>query len=69
MNDKWSFIYSTGFWAVVIISISTYLADTGVITEALKLAIWTLAGGFTTIRTLDKTIDKIAPKYEEDITN
>ena len=59
MNDKWAFIYSTRFWAILIIAVVGYLEVKGWIDEPLKVLIWTIAGSFGIVRTVDRFSEKL----------
>jgi hypothetical protein len=54
-----TFLKSTRFWAIVIIAVVGYLEMKGWIGEAEKIVIWTIAGGFGIVRTVDRIGDKI----------
>jgi hypothetical protein len=54
MNEKFLFLTSTRFWAIVIIAVVGYLESQGFIGEAERTLIWTIAGSFGIIRTVDR---------------
>lgn len=59
MNDKFAFLSSTRFWAIVIGATSFYLQSKGWIGEAEVKWIATIMAGFVTVRTVDRAAEKI----------
>lgn len=59
MPKQLLFLTSTRFWSVVLIALATWLVKDGYITESLGTFLQTIAGGYTIIRTVDKSADKI----------
>lgn len=57
--NEFAFLKSTRFWAIVIIAVVGYAESRGWIGEAEKIVIWTIAGGFGIVRTVDRIGDKI----------
>ena len=60
MNEKFEFLYSTRFWAIVLIALCGFAEAKGYIDEPTKVLIWTIAGGFCITRTIDRTVDTIS---------
>lgn len=58
MNEKFAFLTSTRFWAMIIGAISIYLQTKGYIGEAEMALIATISGGFITIATIDRAAEK-----------
>jgi len=56
MNQKFDFIFSTRFWALVLGVLSVYLSSKGWIGEAEKVLFSSLALGFIGIKSLDKNV-------------
>jgi hypothetical protein len=54
MQEKFSFLYATRFWALVIGAISIYLKTKGIIGDSEMVLIATITGGFITVKTIDK---------------
>ena len=64
MLDKFPFLTSTRFWAVVLIAIAGYLQSAGFTWDpnALGTALKIVAGGHIGIRTLDRASEKAGGK-------
>lgn len=58
------FLSSSRFWALVIGAVSFYLKTKGFIGEPEMMLIATISAGFATIRTIDRTADKVSNKVE-----
>jgi hypothetical protein len=56
MNNKFDFIYSTRFWAMILGAGFLYLEAKGWIGEAERNLFVTIAGGFIGIKTIDKNV-------------
>jgi hypothetical protein len=54
MNDKFAFLTSNRFWALVIGAISIYLQSKGIIGEAEMILIATITSGFIVVKTVDR---------------
>ena len=54
MNEKFAFLLSSRFWALIIGALSIYLQQKGFIGEPEMLLIATITAGFATIRTVDR---------------
>lgn len=54
MKEKFEFIYSTRFWAMVIGAVSIYLQAKGFIGEPEMVLIATITAGFTIVKTADR---------------
>lgn len=54
MNEKFGFLYSTRFWAMVVAAVSLYLKTKGIFGDAEMMLIATITGGFTIVKTLDR---------------
>lgn len=54
MNDKFAFLTSSRFWAMVIGAVSMYLKAKGIIGEPEMLLIATITGGFIVVKTVDR---------------
>lgn len=58
IKPQWAFLTSTRFWALVLAAVAIYLQQKGILgTEEMQL-IASITGGFTIIRTVDRTGDK-----------
>ena len=64
MNGNFEFLESPRFWALVIGAVSFYLKSKGILGDAEMTLIATIASGFTVIRTVDRTADKVSNKVE-----
>lgn len=53
-DEKFAFLKSTRFWAVILGAISMYLESKGLIGEPERNLIATIVVGFTTIKTIDR---------------
>ncbi len=58
MNEKFEFITSSRFWALVIGAVSIYLQAKGIIGDPEMMLIATITAGFVTVRTVDRMGDK-----------
>lgn len=60
MNDKFAFLYSTRFWAIVLGSASQVLTSPEVATDEWYVSLGKflsyVAAGFTIVRTIDRNI-------------
>lgn len=60
MNDKFSFILSTRFWAIVLGSISTIIVQPEFATDEWYVSVGKILGlvsaGFTAVRTIDRNL-------------
>ena len=54
--EKFAFLSSTRFWAMVLAAATVYLEAKGWLGEAERNLIATIAVGFTTIRTVDRNL-------------
>ena len=54
MNSRFSFLFATRFWAMLIGAVSIYLKSKGYLGEAEMLLISTITGGFILVRTADR---------------
>ena len=61
-NDKWAFIQSTRFWAIVVIGIVGYLENLGYIGPNERELVCTIAGAFGIVRTFDRAVDRVTGK-------
>lgn len=59
MTEKFAFIYSTRFWAIVLIGVVGYLEARGFIGGAERTLIWTIAGAFGVVKTVDRASEFI----------
>jgi len=62
MNKKFAFLTATRFWAMFVGAVSIYLSAKGWIGEAERNFIASLMAGFLTVKSLDRTVDKISNK-------
>jgi len=63
MNDKLAFLLAPRFWALVIGCLAILLGPDGVITpESIQNAIMAFSAGFIGVRTLDRSVEYLAPK-------
>lgn len=53
---------SPRFWSIVLIAVTGYLEVKGFIGEAEKILVWTIAGGFGLVRTVDRTAELVTKK-------
>lgn len=58
MENKFSFVYSTRFWALVVGAIVLYLQTKGIIGKEEVILLETILGGFVGIRTIDRFAEK-----------
>ena len=58
MKDKFAFLSSTRFWAIVVAAVSVYLEVKGYIGEPERNLIAAISTGFVTVRTIDRIGDK-----------
>ena len=56
--DKFAFLYSTRFWALVCIVAVMIASDNGLLTYQTAQYVYTLLGGFVTVRTVDRFAEK-----------
>ena len=57
-EEKFNFIYSTRFWAMIIAALSVYLKSKGWIGDEEMTLLTTVSSLFVAIKTFDKTVDK-----------
>ncbi len=57
-ESQWAFLGSTRFWAIVIGAVALALSQEGLLADAWVVAITTIVGGFTIVRTVDRVADK-----------
>ena len=60
MNKKFAFLTATRFWAMFVGAASIYLSAKGWIGEAERNFIASLMGGFLTVGSIDRAVDKIS---------
>lgn len=65
MNQKFEFLYSSRFWAIIIGAVSIYLKTKGYIGEPEMLLIATITAGFTAVRTIDRAAEKMGNSEAE----
>lgn len=53
-NNKFDFLKSTRFWAIIIGAVAIYLQVKGIFGEAEMNLIAAIMGGFTLVRTIDR---------------
>lgn len=56
--NKFTFLTSTRFWALIIGALSVYLQTKGFIGDPEMILIATVTTGFTAIRTIDRAAEK-----------
>jgi len=56
MNDKFAFLLSTRFWAIILGSLAIYLETKGFIGEPERNLIATIVAWFTAVKTIDRNI-------------
>lgn len=66
--DKFEFLTSNRFWALVIGAVSIYLKAKGWIGEPEMLLIATITGGFTIIRTADRATEVLSSTKEPPVS-
>ena len=54
MNEHFTFIYSSRFWALVMLAISVALNSYGILPQETMNALITLLGGYIAVGTIDK---------------
>jgi hypothetical protein len=54
MNEKFLFLTSTRFWALIIGALSIYLKAKGILGESEMSLIATIMGGFIVVKSVDK---------------
>ncbi len=59
MSNKFLFLTSTRFWAMVIGAVTVYLKSSGYIGEAEAILVQTLVIGFIGVRTVDRFAERI----------
>jgi hypothetical protein len=59
-DETWAFLRSTRFWVMIAGCLSVYLSSKGWIGEEERNLIASIAAIFVTIKTLDKTVDKLS---------
>lgn len=59
-NESFAFLKAPRFWAMVIGSVGYYLQQKGFIGEAEMQLILTITAGFIAVRTVDRTVEKLA---------
>lgn len=62
MTNKFAFLSSTRFWALVVGAVSFYLKTRGILGESEMLLITTIMGGFITLNTVDKFNNLAVPE-------
>lgn len=60
MNERFAFLTSNRFWAVVIGAVTLYLKTKGYIGDAETVLIETIVAPFVVIRTVDRAYEKIS---------
>lgn len=58
MQNTFTFLQSSRFWAIVVAALSIYLKTKGWIGDAEMVLISSVMGGFTLVRTVDRIGDK-----------
>ena len=58
LAEKFAFLQSSRFWALVIAAVSIYAQTKGWIGDPEMMLVSTIMGGFTVIRTVDRYSDK-----------
>lgn len=56
--EKFEFLTSTRFWAIVLGAVSLYLKQKGIFGDAEMLLIATITAGFTIVRTVDRATEE-----------
>jgi hypothetical protein len=57
MNNRFEFLQSNRFWALVIGALSIYAQSKGWIGDSEMILIATITAGFTTIKTIDRSVE------------
>ena len=60
MKDKFLFLSSVRFWALVLIAIVGVLKVEGIVPDEIATALVTILGGYTVIRTVDRASETLA---------
>lgn len=55
--NKYDFLSSTRFWAMIIASVAIYLKTKGIFGDAEMVLVATITSGFTIVRTIDRNTD------------
>jgi hypothetical protein len=58
--EKFGFIKSTRFWALTLIAIVGVLKAENIIDDSVATGLITILGGFTILRTVDRTTDSLS---------
>jgi len=59
MKEKFAFLTSTRFWAIVLGAVAVYFRENGTIGESEMMLINTILGGFIIVKTVDRASEKI----------
>jgi len=59
MNEKFEFLLSTRFWAMIIGAVVLYLQSKGLIGKEEMVLVETIMAGFISVRTVDRLGEKI----------
>lgn len=62
LKDKFIFLTSTRFWALVLIAIIGVLEAEGTLSAEIAVALVTILGGFVGIKTVDRFSEKVGNK-------
>jgi len=62
MNERFEFLQSNRFWVLVIGAVVLYLETKGLIGEAERTLVVTMAGGFIGIKSIDRFSEKVGKK-------
>ena len=62
--NQFLFLKSTRFWALLVGAVSLYLKTKGIFGDAEMVLVTTIMAGFISIRTVDRSFDKVSNKAE-----
>ncbi len=68
MSDRFLFLTSSRFWAIVIGAVSLYLRSKGIFGEAEMVLIATITAGFTVVRTVDRAAEVVSSTEEPPVS-
>jgi hypothetical protein len=62
MSEKFAFLTSTRFWALIIGAVAIYMSQEGIISEALSQLITTVSAVFIGIKSVDRFSEQMGSK-------
>ena len=61
MTNRFEFLTSNRFWAMLVGAVALYLKSKGYLGDAEMILIATITGGFTIVRTIDRATETPTP--------